>query len=59
MISKIVTVLVVAGIALAIWQGTGGNQEDFIQGVWSFFYTIVVFIAEAITVAWNTVFTVK
>jgi hypothetical protein len=59
MISKIITVLVVAGIALAIWQGTGGNQEDFLQGIWTFFYRVVVFIADALTMAWNTVFTVK
>jgi hypothetical protein len=58
-ISKIITALVVAGIALAIWQGTGGDQQSFFEGVWSFFYTIVTFIADAVTVAWNTVFTTK
>lgn len=59
MISKIITVLVVAGIALAIWQGTGGTQADFFEGVWAFFYAIVNFIADAVTVAWNTVFSVE
>jgi hypothetical protein len=59
MISKIITIVVLAGVALAIWQGTGGTQEDFFEGVWSFFYAIVSFVASAVTTAWNTVFTVK
>lgn len=59
MISKIITALVVAGIALAIWQGTGGDQQSFFEGLWAFFYTIVNFIADAVTAAWNAVFSTK
>jgi hypothetical protein len=59
MISKIITFLVLAGVGLAIWQATGGNQQDFFSGVWSVFYAIVSFIASAVTTAWHTVFTVK
>lgn len=57
MIGRVLSTILVLGIFLAFWQMSGGNSEQFFDQLWGIFYTAVSFVAEMITVAWNTIFT--
>lgn len=56
MIAKVLTIILLMGAGLAIFQATGGTQEDFFATSWNVFYTVVTFVANLITTAWNTIF---
>lgn len=56
MIAKVLTIILLMGAGLAIFQATGGTQEDFFATTWNVFYTVVTFVANLLTTAWNTVF---
>lgn len=59
MIKRLITTVLVAGIGLALWQMSGGTQESFFATVWGAFYTVISFVAELVTLAWNTVFSIR
>lgn len=59
MIRRLITTVLVAGFGLALWQMSGGTQETFFATVWGAFYMMISFVADLITIAWNTVFSIS
>ena len=55
-ITRIISTVLVAGIALSLWQMSGGTQEDFFSTVWGAFYMVVNWVAQAFTTLFETVF---
>lgn len=55
-ITRLISTVLIAGVALAFWQMSGGTQENFFNTVWGAFYTVVSWVAEAFTSLWNAVF---
>lgn len=56
LITRFISTVLVAGVALAFWQMSGGTQENFFATVWGAFYTVVSWVAQAFTTLWTTVF---
>lgn len=55
-ITRFISTVLIAGIALSLWQMSGGTQENFFATVWGAFYTVVSWVAQAFTALFNTIF---
>ena len=56
LITRFISTVLIAGVALALWQMSGGTQENFFNTVWGTFYTVVSWVAQAFTALFNVIF---
>ncbi len=56
MIRNLFKLILLAGVALAIWRiwGSGGSVSDFFNTVYGFAYSVIDAIAKFLVLAWDT-----
>jgi hypothetical protein len=58
MVGRIISTTIILGVFLAFWQMSGGNTEEFFATLWQIFYSAISFVANLVTILWETVFSI-